>query len=384
MNLYHRGLTITLFYGLAACTNGIGSIGITAGQFIDSAVGGLTYTCSSGTSGVTDNNGLYICNTGDTVTFSINGFVIGSTIAADILTPNSLGSNNEQALNIAQLLQTLDIDNNPSNGINIARYGIQYDAMATMANDNISLGQGDFDTTVAIYINETLVDEAAAQTHLNDTISSMSFNATTIKSAMAGQTLYPAKPTPADSEEWIVASDGLTATGSGVDSNGPYSGNLEINYTDSSFTVISDNPEDGPVTFTVTAITTNYIDTSLGKIYYAQQEAYIDAMIEAVSGKKVYPQQSSLSYAQEWSFDSSGTSAIVSGVDQFGAFTDHIIVTYSGANFTVTNNDPGDADYGTSSTFTVLDITTNHIQVEDSSANQFAIFYTQQEAYGGL
>ena len=374
--------------GLSGCGAGsVGggeTVGVVSGQFLDSAVGGLAYSCSSGKSGLTDNNGEYTCDEGDTVTFSINGFVIGSTSASDLVTPNSLASDSAQALNIAQLLQTLDVDNDPTNGVSIAQYGEQYDAMAAMANDGVSLGQSDFDTTVAAYISETLVDETTAQNHLNDTISSLIFNAASIKAALAGKTAYPAQSSPIYSEVWVIAADGLTSSGSGVDENGPWTDGATLSYTDTSFTVTSDNPDDIPVTFMIKSITNDYIETDLGKIYFTQSKAYTDAIIAAVAGRKTYPQQSSLSYSQEWAFDQSATSAVITGVDQFGEFTDHAIITYSGTTFTVTNNDPGDSDYGNASTFTALDITSNHVQVEDSGATQFGIFYTQQDAYVGL
>ena len=48
-------------------TGGIGGGTATVtGQFIDTYVEGLSYTCSSGTTGVTNSAGEYTCNVGDT------------------------------------------------------------------------------------------------------------------------------------------------------------------------------------------------------------------------------------------------------------------------------------------------------------------------------
>jgi len=104
---------------LAGCGSGSGD-GVTvqstpdiiaSGQFIDSAVAGLRYNCSSGTSGVTDSEGRFSCLKGDTVRFNINGYEIGSALMADIITPRTLHPNDDvMAINIAQLLQTLDSD----------------------------------------------------------------------------------------------------------------------------------------------------------------------------------------------------------------------------------------------------------------------------------
>ena len=354
------------------------------GQFIDSAVGGLSYTCSSGTSGVTDQNGEYTCNEGDSITFSLNGFVIGSANVGDIITPNTIALDNEQAVNIAQLLQTLDSDNDASNGITIAQYGTQYDALATMASDSVTFDQADFDSVVSLYVSETLVSETAAQTHLNDSIASYDFNKASIIAAFAGKTIYGAQSSPAYSETWVVAVDGLSASGSGVDANGAFSGTGTISYTDTSFTFTSNDPADAPTTFQVVAITDTYIQTTTGKIYYSQAEAYTDAMAEVFAGKTVYPEQSSPSYSADWAFDASGTTATVTGVDANGAYTDHMIVTYSGTTFTATNQDVGDADYGIPNTFTVLSITSNEVRVKDSSNTEFGIFYSESAAGDAL
>lgn len=361
------------------------------GQFIDAAVAGLRYSCSSGKSGVTDTNGSYTCNKGDTVSFSINGFVIGSATTSDIITPSVLTSDTTQALNVAQLLQTLDSDGDPSNGISIAQSGTQYAAMGAMASDNVSLAQGNFDTTASAYLGETLVDEATAQTHLNESIASLSFTAADIKAAFAGKTVYPAKPTPAYSEEWVVAADGMSADGNGVDGNGPYGCNtpntgckLFFSYSDTSVTVSSDVPTESPVTFTVKAITSNYIETNLGNIYYTQAEAYTDAIISAFAGKKLYPQQTSLSYSQEWAFDVAGAATTITCVDANGDCSGPALTSYKGAKFSITSTDPRDSDYGIPNTFTVLDITPDKVTVRDANGNVGGIFYSQQAAYVGL
>ena len=377
----------SLFFLLAQLTTGCGGKSSTeevttvTGQFIDAAVGGLSYTCSSGTSGITNQKGEYTCNKGDTVTFSINGFILGSAVAAGVITPITLSENNSEiATNIAQLLQTLDTDNDPLNGISIAQTGSQYDALATMANGSLTLSQSDFDTVVATYINETLVDEATAQNHLDNSISNLTFDKTSIQNALAGKTVYPPVDSPAYRESWIVATDGLSATGSGINEDGPFSDNVTISYTDSSFTVTSLNSGQNPLTFEVISISDHYIETSLGKIYYTQNEAYTDAIINVFAGNEVFPQQSSSAYSAKWAFDNAGTSAVISGVDGNGSYTDHVIVTYSGTTFTVTNQDIGDSDYGIPSTFTVTSISGNTIHFTDSTNVEHVMFYSAETA----
>jgi len=113
------------------------------GVFIDSPVNGLEYQGTpSGRSGITGEsgvNGEFTVAAGDTVTFRLGNLSLGSTtILAGlpvntvvllfdslIVTPASLAPNNTlpwhpQAIRIAQLLQSLDSDKNPINGITIA------------------------------------------------------------------------------------------------------------------------------------------------------------------------------------------------------------------------------------------------------------------------
>ncbi len=92
------------------------------GIFVDDVVAGLTYECSSGKTDVTNTKGEYTCPTGDSVTFSVGGFVLGTTEASDVITPYSLVKNNTiKAVNIARLLQGLDDDGDPSNGITLQK-----------------------------------------------------------------------------------------------------------------------------------------------------------------------------------------------------------------------------------------------------------------------
>src|SRR5690606_32424307 len=62
----------------------IGTPGAKQGVFVDSPVAGLSYTTSSDLSGVTDDQGRYEYNEGDTVTFSIGELVLGTVAAPEI------------------------------------------------------------------------------------------------------------------------------------------------------------------------------------------------------------------------------------------------------------------------------------------------------------
>ncbi|MBF0446757.1 MAG: Ig-like domain-containing protein, partial [Magnetococcales bacterium] len=91
------------------------------GIFLDSAVAGVTYVTSSGLSGTTGPDGSYDYLPGDTVTFSIGNIVLGSATGTGTITPSSFsGNSGDLVTNVIRLLQTLDDDGDPSNGINIS------------------------------------------------------------------------------------------------------------------------------------------------------------------------------------------------------------------------------------------------------------------------
>lgn len=139
------------------------------GQFLDSAVSGIDYKCSSGNSGKTDVSGHFICKQGDDVEFSINGFVIGKAAAAKVITPKTLYPNDQVAqTNVAQLLQTLDSDNDPNNGITIDPNSQLLQNLG--ANVDVDFTKPDFDTAIKSFIGTDLVDETTAKKHLELTL----------------------------------------------------------------------------------------------------------------------------------------------------------------------------------------------------------------------
>jgi hypothetical protein len=97
--------------------------GTSSGILSDSPVGGVQYTTSGGYSGVTAADGRYAYNPGETVTFKIGAITLGTVTATGTVTPLELASaatNKENvATNLLVLLQSLDSDGNPANGITI-------------------------------------------------------------------------------------------------------------------------------------------------------------------------------------------------------------------------------------------------------------------------
>ncbi|HHQ4615596.1 TPA: hypothetical protein ACSP2F_003785, partial [Aeromonas veronii] len=143
--------------------------------FIDSAVAGLNYTCGSYSS-LTDKDGQFFFNDGDTCTFKLGSIPLGETLlkkGQNLVTPYTIAKNGDKkhAIRIAALLQTMDDDNNPANGItlkpdDIAKLGntIRFesdDAFNTSLNE--TLKQAQIENKVVVGIKE-------AEAHMNDSL----------------------------------------------------------------------------------------------------------------------------------------------------------------------------------------------------------------------
>jgi hypothetical protein len=110
-----------------ACGGGSGGGGQRAdstGFFIDSPVSGLSYQTSGGRSGVTGPDGSYSYVEGETVTFFIGAVVFPTIEAGPRITPFTVFGTSDatdpRVVNLARLLQTLDTDGDPANGITIS------------------------------------------------------------------------------------------------------------------------------------------------------------------------------------------------------------------------------------------------------------------------
>jgi len=134
--------------------------------FQDSLVLGLPYSCSSGNENgdFTNENGEFICKDGDTVSFNVGDIALGEWKVNgenNVVTPYDLsGKDPVVMINIAQLLQTMDADNNPANGI-IIKAG----ELAKFDNSGIAVDSPTFDAEAGAKIGP-LVSEAKAEKHL--------------------------------------------------------------------------------------------------------------------------------------------------------------------------------------------------------------------------
>ena len=98
-----------------------------AGQLVDSYIQGAHYKCSDGQEGTTNENGDFTCDTLP-VTFTVNGIKLGEITSLpedknifpqDLVGVERSDVNNSEVLAMAQLLQSLDSDQDPENGISI-------------------------------------------------------------------------------------------------------------------------------------------------------------------------------------------------------------------------------------------------------------------------
>jgi len=130
------------------------------GVFVDDAVDGVNFACGT-VSGLTNSGGHFgTCPAGSTVTFSLGNVIIGSSAATDdgiFFVTDLVGTtrddvSNAQVIVIATILQSLDSDGDPTNGVTIPA-----DAVAAI-NKNVTtpvnlseLEEGDdFETTVKL------------------------------------------------------------------------------------------------------------------------------------------------------------------------------------------------------------------------------------------
>jgi len=154
----------TLFIGCGSSSddNSSSSVSVSTtdgsvrGQLIDDYIQGAQYKCADGKEDSTDLNGYFSCESLP-VTFSIGGLELGTldkitsdnhVFPQDLLGVSRDDIDNEKVIAMAQLLQSLDKDENPENGIEIDK-----DAVSNITHGKFSHEKLD------LYINEAKVKE---------------------------------------------------------------------------------------------------------------------------------------------------------------------------------------------------------------------------------
>jgi len=124
---------------------------VNQGSFIDSPVAGLHYQTRS-RDGVTDADGTFYYLDGETVTFFFAGMELGAALGSEVITPLDLMPNasdvtDPEVTNLARLLQTLDEDNDPNNGIVLTP---SVEKVVESFEVDFSLPPGDFGQSSAV------------------------------------------------------------------------------------------------------------------------------------------------------------------------------------------------------------------------------------------
>ncbi|GAB4118927.1 MAG: hypothetical protein Fur0026_08600 [Sideroxydans sp.] len=139
------------------------------GVFIDAPVANINYQTAT-QNGTTNANGEFKYLAGENVTFSIGSMVLPSAPARERVSPmdlaNTISPIDLKAINIARVLQALDNDGNPANGITIpASAAAAAPAIADFANTPA------LDSAVAAaFAGVTMPTSAVAQTHMLNTL----------------------------------------------------------------------------------------------------------------------------------------------------------------------------------------------------------------------
>jgi len=185
----HISLTLTAFLLLSCSGSNTESEApseddavVEQGIFIDSPVEGMRFDTAT-LSGVTNDQGVFSYRPGETIVFRIDELTLPGSKAKSILTPIDLGSDsvNSEAttINIARLLQSLDIDGNPENGITIPETAA---AVATAIDFDVPVAEFASNVDVINLVansgstNGVLIDENMATEHLLSSLAALDNN----------------------------------------------------------------------------------------------------------------------------------------------------------------------------------------------------------------
>lgn len=163
------------------------------GVFVDSAVEGIKYQTAT-QSGLTNSAGEFKYIAGETVTFSIGDINLPAAMASSVMTPLTLvgtsSSTDTAVVNIARLLQTLDVDGDPANGISINAAAHTAASGMTVSFDSATF-DNDVNTLVvnSNTVSTTLVSPETAVAHLQGTLETVAPDQFSME-WLSGKTLY--------------------------------------------------------------------------------------------------------------------------------------------------------------------------------------------------
>ena len=165
---------------LSACSDNNSTDTVQTGQLIDSAVEGVEYETPSFT-GITNANGEFQYRTGENITFHIGAIQLSvgeKAIAQTIMTPVGLTGSSDpgetKAINLMQLLQSLDEDGDPTNGIKISE-AVRMNAESSTLNFESVTFTDEITNMVAQLTDGTgsVVDAEDALNHFYETVAQL-------------------------------------------------------------------------------------------------------------------------------------------------------------------------------------------------------------------
>jgi len=178
---------------------------------IDSIVEGISYKCNSD-SGVSDENGVIsFAQSCEKLSFNIGGIFLGDMDTKDIKSDRYIypadiygvdrnDTADQNVIKYIQLLQTLDSDQNPYNGISI-----DSDIASALENSDISLesaSESDIDSLLFSKTGEHLIKKEYAIAHYEETLREMlNLNIDTVPPAPA---FFTQEPTPTNKDSATV------------------------------------------------------------------------------------------------------------------------------------------------------------------------------------
>lgn len=175
MSIVGTVFSIALF--ITGCGGGGGSSSSSiasnnTGLFVDSRVSGLEYSAIS-KSGITDSNGYFTYRSGEEVTFKIGNIILGKAKLDDsnggVITPANIVVDNTSKVEILRILQSLDNDGNPTNGISITnakRLELKNAQKVDLSQSHLVLSDNEIKSLIKLNPNKHLVTQTEAENHL--------------------------------------------------------------------------------------------------------------------------------------------------------------------------------------------------------------------------
>lgn len=150
---------------------------ISKGVFVDSAVEGLAYTTVTQV-GLTNTQGEFSYIAGEQVVFSIGDIQLPAAEGREVISPvdvfSATNTDDVRVINLARLLQTLDEDGMPGNGITVTAQAHNQAAGVT-----VDFASNDFEQQIADVVANagavytSLISSQRALEHLNLTLGNM-------------------------------------------------------------------------------------------------------------------------------------------------------------------------------------------------------------------